>query len=895
MKYKYLLIIACCIGIIKTSFSQIIWSEDFEGYVINSGYKGSISVPSGDYPSSVSKWTLDVTNSTLLNSNCWFMVNQISSNKLFETRNVIGEAIWQSEVIPISNYVDVSIEVSISEVGTHESNDYIKLYYKLDNGSEVLFSVNGENYDDFGSKTAMQLGLSGDSIRIVIKTLNTSVSEKIRFDDVKVKGVLGTASLLFTEIVDPSDDIMARYIELKNVSNESIDFDQLVYYVSRQNDGNSDEWYEVQLSGILPKNGIRLIGKNAASFNTAYGISSIYNYSGIDGDGRDTYVLYSGGNHTRGVVVDVFGKINEDGDGKQWAYSNKRAIRNSNVSTGVNQWSNSEWTISSATVNDASPGALENEYRFNGGMWSPNNSAPTSLSSSKSVVIQSGTATITSNFDCASLNVLNGSTLALNAGLGITVNGQLSCNGTLKLKSDSLSNSSLIVTGESVGNIQYDLYLSGGAANPWHLISAPVSTQSINAFVTSEGNSLQTSVSNNYALAAYNSSTAQWNYFHNGLGESPNIAASSSGNFQLSKGYSILRSSSGEVSFSGNMATTNQVVSIVAQKWNLIGNPFPNFVNANAAANVTNNFLTVNTEALDDGFEAIYLWNPISESYDIINGASGASFISPCQGFYVYADSDGGDVLFTENMQSHQSGDWFERSAIDETSMELSVDFGDEMSAAEIKFINGATSGMDVGYDAGRFTGDDKLNYVYTQIIDGSQDSIELALQCLPVIESNPMSIPVGVNVSADKEVMFKLSSNTFDDGVSVYIEDLLLETFTRLDLENSYYSVLVDAGQLSIGRFYLHIQIDESGIIDLINNDYIIFLSENASVLNVIGIIPKSSIVSLYDSFGSLVLRSRADSREKLKIKLPQLSPGLYVMKLETGQRHFSKKIIIP
>ena len=77
-----------------------IWSENFSSYTDDSGYIGSTSgaVTNGDYPSSVSKWTLDVSAATLSATSDWFMVN----NGLFETRDSDGECIWTSQSISIS-------------------------------------------------------------------------------------------------------------------------------------------------------------------------------------------------------------------------------------------------------------------------------------------------------------------------------------------------------------------------------------------------------------------------------------------------------------------------------------------------------------------------------------------------------------------------------------------------------------------------------------------------------------------------------------------------------------------------------------------------------------------------------------------------------------------------
>ena len=182
--------------IILTSFTNFlsavtIWSEDFSSYTDDSGYigSGSGSTTNGDYPSSVSKWTLDVTAATLSANTDWFMVN----NGLFETRDSDGECIWTSESISISGYSGVSISVNVTESGDHESTDYVKLYYKIDGGSETQFGTNGSNIDDFTNATSIQSDLSGSSLVIIIKTNNNAGSEYLRFDDVTVSGTPSTS------------------------------------------------------------------------------------------------------------------------------------------------------------------------------------------------------------------------------------------------------------------------------------------------------------------------------------------------------------------------------------------------------------------------------------------------------------------------------------------------------------------------------------------------------------------------------------------------------------------------------------------------------------------------------------------------------------------------------
>ncbi|MCP4538863.1 MAG: VWA domain-containing protein, partial [Chloroflexi bacterium] len=105
-----------------------------------------------------------------------------------EARDLDAEGVWTSELIDISAYSDVSLSVDLSESGRLENTDYIRVYYKLDGGSETLFATNGSNTDDFDNATASQTGLNGSSVVIVIRVKNDVGSEYHRFDNVLVEG-----------------------------------------------------------------------------------------------------------------------------------------------------------------------------------------------------------------------------------------------------------------------------------------------------------------------------------------------------------------------------------------------------------------------------------------------------------------------------------------------------------------------------------------------------------------------------------------------------------------------------------------------------------------------------------------------------------------------------------
>ena len=154
--------------------SQTIWLEDF-----NDLSDGTTS------DAGPTAWTRDVTACTLTAGDL-FEVN----NQKFEASNTDGEGIWTSEVIDISGYPSVQIDIDISENGHLENTDYIKMYYKIDGGSELLFY---EQANDFGSDVATALNLSGNTLQIIIKIYNNAANEHHYIDNVTVSALTATS------------------------------------------------------------------------------------------------------------------------------------------------------------------------------------------------------------------------------------------------------------------------------------------------------------------------------------------------------------------------------------------------------------------------------------------------------------------------------------------------------------------------------------------------------------------------------------------------------------------------------------------------------------------------------------------------------------------------------
>lgn len=869
-----LLLYLCFCSSSVSIYAQVLWSEDFESYTVGTGYVGSTSptaaLVSGDYPSLVTKWTIDTSAAKLTATSDWLAVQEDElGNKVFELRDADGEFVWSSEIVSITGYLEVVLGLSITEVSNLESTDYINVYYKLDGAEEVLFETNGTNSNDFSISKPIQTGLVGSTIQIIIRAKNNSSLEQIRFDDVFIT----EKSLLITEVSSPSDNGLASFIELKNSSNHSINFDTQDYYVSVQTDGNL--WNETQLQGSLCAGCIHLIAQSSSVFNTAYNFIPPEENTIINGNGNDAYFIFYNGNHSTGSVVDVYGIIDENGLGQTWNYENSKAVRNTNVALGTPFWQASEWTISTATTSDMSPGALENELRYFNSAWCPNAAAPTTLSNDIDIIIQKGAVVISEAIECLSLTIFTNASLEISAGIGITVSGNCTNNGVLNVQSNETNNGSFIVNGTMTNTFNYNLYLTGGASNPWHLIAAPVQSQSLNSFVTNGENSIQTSASNNYGLAVFNTATEFWNYFHNGSGFSPNLEAYTAGSFEDAKGYSVLRSSSGIVSFSGEMNTTDQSTSLTASKWNLLGNPYPSFINGTSSASL-NNILSNNTSALNDNYEALYLWNVSTSEYNIVNQSSGAIYLSPGQGFYVLSEADAGDFSFTESMQSHQTGDWFERST-GLSSIKILAMASNGTSSTEIKFINNTSTSFDVGYDAARFDAVESDFYIFSQVVDGSNTNLELGVQCIPFSNSADVDvIPIVLFTETPTEVVFNFELNQLTNSTKVFFKDQLLDTIIEVN-SNTAYAFSTDL-QYSLDRFTLLVNdsLSEVTIEDIAQNNIELIISDQKlSILGLKGI----AKFKIYNLLGKELI---SDSFYGNSYDVSSLLSGVYIISLE-------------
>ncbi|MCD6354236.1 MAG: lamin tail domain-containing protein, partial [Prolixibacteraceae bacterium] len=168
--------------------AQEIWKENFEipgkgvwgdedGVTIHSDFSG------------VTNWTLNFDNTTLTSPDDYAKTVATSGGR-FECRDIDGEVVWRSSIIDISSFKQVSIQLTAYETGSgaNQQNKYLKAFYKLNGGDEILFGKNGENIGNWGSNLAQQSALTGQTLQIIVYMENHYSNDKVTLDEVVVTG-----------------------------------------------------------------------------------------------------------------------------------------------------------------------------------------------------------------------------------------------------------------------------------------------------------------------------------------------------------------------------------------------------------------------------------------------------------------------------------------------------------------------------------------------------------------------------------------------------------------------------------------------------------------------------------------------------------------------------------
>ena len=468
--------------------------------------------------------------------------------------------------------------------------------------------------------------------------------------------------------------------------------------------------------------------------------------------------------------------------------------------------------------------------------------------------------------------VISGSTAA------VANNITIDASATLSIQSGG----SLIIDGTSTVNGDF-IYNVDIGDDKWHLVSSPVDGEQYDD-AWNTANNISTN-NDNEAVASYlNTSDADgdWIYYQDG---------GAAATFGTGIGYSLKSDAAGNFTFIGTFPsapvsvniTGNKIGDLDENKWNLVGNPVPAYINIAT-------FLAENAASLQDTHEGIYIWNAnsgLEGAYEAVTTGQ----IHPGQAFFVKSNVASTSVVFTTAVQSHQTGVTFYRTS----NPQITVTIGDgtNTKATEINYLANKTTGLDPRFDIGSFTGQASSFSIYTHLVANSA-GIAFTRQALPNSDYENMIIPIGVSAAIGKEITFTANDLNLPADIKIFLEDRETNTFTRLDVANSNYKMTTTEALNGIGRFYLHASRNSLNTKEVTLENVSVYKID-ASTLRISGLQNGSKTsVTLFNLLGKQIVNTSLQSNGVLDVSLPKLATGVYFVKIQTKQGALSKKIIL-
>jgi autotransporter-associated beta strand protein len=491
--------------------------------------------------------------------------------------------------------------------------------------------------------------------------------------------------------------------------------------------------------------------------------------------------------------------------------------------------------------------------------------------------------------------VTNG-VLLIKEGVGITATDlELTTNGSITLNSISNSYSSLIVDNiTNNGTINYNRFVnvigtSAGGGND--LITPPLNGQRFDDFATA----------NNGVLAASGTLRAFAPFVNDanpGVYSNFDIVTDANTILEAGIGY---RAAAGDVlQFTGTANTTDIDVAISTAtgtfgEWNLIGNPYPSYLDIDAFLRHEATPGTQNIQLLDNA-SGIYGYNGnATNRWNIITLSNSlGKLMAPGQGFFVASGSAGGNLQFTTTMRSTTGDDDFiqgRNAAL--VYLKLQAATNSNSYTTDFYFNENSSLGLDPGYDAKTWGGQSSGFMMYSHLVQDNT-GLPIALQSLhssDLVETTV--IPLGVNSNAGEQITFSITESSLPSTIDVYLEDTVTNTFTLLN--SGDYTVTPNEALNGVGRFYLRFGDAALSTTETTLNDLNIYTNQNDKTIIIAGQLLEPTTASVYDIQGRLVNTASlvATSRSQT-IDVSHLSSGVYVVQLSNSQQSTTKKVVL-
>ena len=353
---------------------------------------------------------------------------------------------------------------------------------------------------------------------------------------------------------------------------------------------------------------------------------------------------------------------------------------------------------------------------------------------------------------------------------------------------------------------------------------------------------------------------------------------------------------------------TTTLVTEDDDNWNLLGNPYPSAISADAflAANSTNleQFVKIWLHGIDpsssiaDPFYQNYVYNYSLSDYLTYNAFGGSmpgfdGYIGAGQGFFTLmrhtSPTMNSSAVFNNSMRSNTyRNDQFFRTANESTSqpeaiekhriwMKLIAPNGSS-SDALVGYASEATNGLDDRFDA--ISGGAKANFEIYSLINNKEYAIQA--RSLPFDDQDQIPLGIVVSQSGLHTIALTKVDGIFLSEQAIYLEDLELGVIH--DIKSAPYTFGANTGRYN-NRFVLRFTNNNTLLSDNFESKGDIFVYTNEAI-NVSSQLDKIEEVTIFDTLGRVLYSNNNVNNNSLSVhSLIKSNSALIVKaKLDSG-----------
>jgi len=680
-----------------------------------------------------------------------------------------------------------------------------------------------------------------------------------------------------------------RLIAFSNTSTNSVydglDFDAYTSNsVAINNTLNSNK-----RNGVFIEEGAKnhIVMSNTANYNVSPGIA-FYNMAVANLHSSQNLIANNVCNfNNRGVQLNALSTDRSTSDN---VIFNNTCNNNTDVGVGgiynATNVQNNYIALNSIQNNTNGPFYATRDYVSNTD-WNLNGITPIEVSTAKTssslaltaynvvTVLNGGTLTINGSTMINTLRIERGGKVTNSSSLTaarFTINSDASGTGTF---TDTNVNGGLTVTG--MATVNQSLQHAGGLRT-WYM-TPPVASAAPSGMSSIKG---------------FDEPTFTWS------AHTPTM--------QAKTGYMVNpAAAANDISFTGTLNTGDQNVALtsrtgIANKagFNLIGNPYPSFLDwkqvydytANAGSTYPNRLVMRSSTLWYRTKSGTYSFCTVNGSSGIGSPATASRNIPPMQAFWVRAVAGGGTLTLKNSMRLHESTTNVLKApstrSIGDPLLRLQVSNGINTDEAVLHFSENATNGLD-DYDSPKMSNDNSAIPEILTTVEGEKMVINS-------LNSIPMDQPIGLGFVPGNATSFTIKANEVTNIPSV-IKLILRDnvTLAETDLTDGVAVYAFGPAETSADRFSILFR--SPGVatnLEKASKEYLMVYSNTSKQLTISidETLQNGLLVSVYNSIGQKLLTTPAVGTNTL-IQQP-FKAGVYFVILQCADHQWTKKVKI-